>query len=519
MVSLADLVETSRLVAATSSRTAKQRALAACLVSLAPEEIEIGVLYLAGETRQGKIGVGYSVLRDAGAARAADAPSLTLLEVDEKLTELQSIRGTGSSGRRTAALQDLFSRTTLAEQQFLVRLLIGELRQGALGGVMVDAIAAAANLPVAAVRRASMYSPQLGALAYTALAEGLDGLAKFQLEVLSPIAPMLAQTAPDVAGALEQFSGDVAFEWKVDGARVQVHRKDDVVRAYTRNLNDVTSAVPEIVTAIGAIAARDIVLDGETIALDAAGKPLPFQVTMRRFGRKLDVEALRSELPLHVYFFDCLRLDGQSLADRPASERFAALERAVPESLRVPRLITSSESEAQAFYEDALSRGHEGVMAKALDAPYEAGSRGASWLKIKHVHTLDLVILAAEWGSGRRTGKLSNLHLGARDPATGEYVMLGKTFKGLTDAMLEWQTREFLAREVRRDRYTVYVRPELVAEIAFNDIQSSSQYPGGFALRFARVRAWRPYKRAEEADTIDTIRRIYAAQSGVQESG
>lgn len=515
MASLVDLVETSRLVAATSSRTAKQRQLAACLASLPPDEIEIAALYLAGETRQGKVGVGYSVLRDASTARAADAPSLTLLEVDQKLTELQSIRGTGSSARRATVLQELFSRATLVEQQFLTRLLVGELRQGALAGVMVDAIAAAANLPAAAVRRASMYSQQLGALAHAALVQGIAGLEKFQLGVLSPIAPMLAQTAPDVTTALAQLGGDVAFEWKVDGARVQVHKKDDVVRAYTRNLNDVTSAVPEIVTAIGAISTRDIVLDGETIALDASGKPLPFQVTMRRFGRKLNVEALRRELPLHVYFFDCLRLDGQSLADRPARERFAALERALPESLRVPRLITSSESEALAFYNDALSRGHEGVMAKALDAPYEAGNRGASWLKIKHVHTLDLVILAAEWGNGRRAGKLSNLHLGARDPATGEYVMLGKTFKGLTDAMLEWQTRELLAREIRRDRYTVYVRPELVAEIAFNDIQSSSQYPGGFALRFARVKAYRPDKRVEEADTIDAIRAIHAAQSGV----
>lgn len=515
MAALADLVEISKGVAETPSRTAKQRRLASFLVCLAPDEIEIAVLYLAGETRQGKIGVGYSVLKDASAIRAADTPSLKLLEVDEKLTELQGIRGTGSSGRRTAALRDLFVRATLAEQQFLVRLMTGELRQGALGGVMVDAIAAAANLPVAAVRRASMYSPQLGALARMALVEGIAGLEKFQLEVLSPIAPMLAQTAPDVTTALAQLGSDVAFEWKVDGARVQVHKKDDVVRVYTRSLNDVTSAVPEVVAAIGTMAARDIVLDGETIALDPGGRPLPFQITMRRFGRKLNVDALRRELPLHAYFFDCLHLDGKSLADRPARERFAALDRAVTESMRAPRLITSSEFEAQTFYDDALSRGHEGVMAKALDAPYETGSRGASWLKIKHVHTLDLVILAAEWGNGRRTGKLSNLHLGARDPATGEYVMLGKTFKGLTDAMLEWQTQELLAREVRRDRYIVYVRPELVAEIAFNDIQASSQYPGGLALRFARVKAYRPDKRVEEADTIETLRAIYAAQSGV----
>lgn len=516
MSTFANLVETSQRVTATASRTAKQRALAACLLALQPEEIEIGVLYLAGETRQGRIGIGYAMLKDASAVPAAQAPSLTLTQVDQRLAEIQNIRGSGSSAQRARVLQELFSIATSAEQQFLVRLLIGELRQGALGGVMVDAIAMAANLPIAAVRRASMYAKQLGSLAYTALIEGVDGLEKFQLEILSPIAPMLAQTAVDVGAALEQLGGDVAFEWKVDGARVQIHKKDAVVRAYTRSLNEVTNAIPEVITAVGEIAAREIVLDGETIALDVDGKPLPFQITMRRFGRKLDVETLRGEFPLHAYFFDCLRLEGQSLAHRPARERFAALEAAVPESLRVPRLITSSEPQAQAFYNDTLSRGHEGVMAKALDAPYEAGNRGASWLKIKHVHTLDLVILAAEWGNGRRVGKLSNLHLGARDPATGQYVMLGKTFKGLTDAMLEWQTREFLAREVSRDRYTVYVRPEMVAEIAFNDIQASSQYPGGFALRFARVKAYRPDKGAEQADTIETVRAIYAAQSGVR---
>lgn len=511
----ADLVETSNRVAATRSRLAKLRELGQYLRSVQPEEIEIGVLYLSGETRQGKIGIGYAALKQASAASAEDTPSLTIAQVDQELTAVQGIRGAGSAERRTKALRDLFARATSNEQQFLMRLLVGELRQGALGGVMIDAIAAAAELPVAEVRSAAMYAKQLGELAHTAMIEGVAGLGKFQLQILSPIAPMLAQTAADVADALTQLEGDVAFEWKIDGARVQIHKQDDVVRAYTRNLNDVADAIPEVIEAVGSIAARDIVLDGEVIALDAEGKPLPFQVTMRRFGRKLDVEALRAQLPLHVYFFDCLRLDGQSLADRPARERFAALERAVPESMRVPRLVTSSAREAQAFYDDAVSRGHEGVMAKALDAPYEAGSRGASWLKIKHVHTLDLVILAAEWGSGRRVGKLSNLHLGARDPATGEYVMLGKTFKGLTDAMLEWQTREFLARETHRDRYTVYVRPELVAEIAFNDIQTSSQYPGGFALRFARVKAYRPDKLADQADTIDTVRKIYAAQSGV----
>jgi DNA ligase-1 len=323
---------------------------------------------------------------------------------------------------------------------------------------------------------------------------------------------MLAQTAADTAEALQQLSGDVAFEWKMDGARIQAHKDAETVRVYTRNLNDVTSAVPEIVQAVRSLPVRDIILDGEAIAFSPSGRPHPFQITMRRFGRKLDIEKLRAELPMRAFFFDCLRLEGQSLADRPARERFRALAQAVPDSLRIPRLITSSEEQAQAFYAAALAAGHEGLMAKSLDAPYEAGNRGASWLKIKRAHTLDLVILAAEWGHGRRTGKLSNLHLGALDPATGEYVMLGKTFKGLTDGMLEWQTKELLAREIRRDQWTVHVRPELVVEIAFSDLQDSPRYPGGLALRLARVKRYREDKRAKEADTMESVRRIYDAQ-------
>ncbi|HMN46287.1 MAG TPA: ATP-dependent DNA ligase [Povalibacter sp.] len=508
----ADLVAASARVAATRSRLAKLRELAQCLQALAPDEIEIGVLWLAGETRQGKIGVGYSVLQPSAQVAPAVPATLTLRDVDDVLTLLQGMRGAGSAARRKSILGDLLGRATADEQSFLLRLLVGELRQGALAGLMVDAIAEAAKLPVADVRRASMYSGHVGGLAHVALTQGLAGLERFRIEVLSPIAPMLAQTATDVADALEQLSSDVAFEWKVDGARVQVHKAGDEVRVYTRSLNDVTAAVPEVVEAVRTIDARQIVLDGETVALDATGRPLPFQVTMRRFGRKLDVDALRAELPLHVYFFDCLLLDEESLADRPARERFAAMERVLPESIRIPRLATRDVDVATDFYDRALASGHEGVMAKSLDSAYEAGSRGASWLKIKHVHTLDLVVLAAEWGSGRRKGWLSNLHLGARDPASGGFVMLGKTFKGLTDAMLEWQTKEFLARETHRDSYTVHVRPEMVVEIAFNDIQASSQYEGGYALRFARVKAYRPDKPVEQADTIEEIRRIYTAQ-------
>ncbi len=512
MTLFASIVETSRRVTATPARLAKVRELGACLRELAPEEIEIGVEYLAGETRQGRFGIGYTTLATAGSQAGTSAPTLSLADVDRYLDEIAGIHGPGATARRSEVLRGLFSRATAAEQEFLIRLLIGELRQGALVGVMVDAIAAAAGTPVTSVRRAAMYARSIGAVARVAMLEGTTGLAAFQLETLSPVAPMLAQIAADTAEALKQLGGEVAFEWKVDGARIQAHKLADTVRIFTRNLNDVTAAVPEITEAVRKLPVREVVLDGEAIALTAAGRPQPFQVTMRRFGRKLDVQKLQAELPIRAFFFDCLRLGERSLVDRPARERFSALAQAVPEDLRIPQIITASEGEARAFYDAALAAGHEGLMAKSLDSSYEAGNRGASWLKIKRAHTLDLVVLAAEWGHGRRTGKLSNLHLGALDPATGEYVMLGKTFKGLTDAMLDWQTQQFLARETHRDRWTVYVRPELVVEIAISDLQASPRYPGGLALRLARVKRYRDDKRAEEADTMDSIRRIYEAQ-------
>jgi DNA ligase-1 len=511
---LADLVGTSQRVGATSARLNKVRELAGFLRALPPEEIETAVQYLSGETSQGRIGIGYSTLQAAASKTAAGAGTLSIGEVDHCLAVVAGIRGAGSAAHRAAALRDLFSRATPAEQAFLLRLLVGELRQGALVGVMVDAIAAAADLPAAQVRRAAMYSKSLGAVARVALLDGADALGRFQLELFSPVAPMLAQTAADVAEALRELSGEVAFEWKMDGARIQVHKAAADVRVYTRGLNEVTDAVPEIVEEARGFPAHALVLDGEAIAFDASERPLPFQITMRRFGRKLNVEKLRAELPIRAFYFDCLRFDGRSVADCPTRERFQALAEAVPASLRMPRLITASEPAARAFYEAALAAGHEGLMAKSLDAVYEAGNRGASWLKIKRVHTLDLVVIAAEWGHGRRIGKLSNLHLGALDSATGEYVMLGKTFKGLTDAMLEWQTREFLARETHRDQWTVHVRPELVAEVAFSDLQASKRYPGGLALRLARVKRYRDDKRAEDADTMESVRKIYAAQAG-----
>jgi DNA ligase-1 len=508
--SLDSLVAASARVASTASRSAKRDAIAGVLRNAAPDEIDIAVAFLAGEVRQGRIGIGYATLREASGHGAAQ-PSLTLLDVDAALGRIAATTGKGSSSTRAALLRALFERATDAEQDFLFRLLIGELRQGALEGVMADAIAAAAALPAADVRRAVMLAGSLGAVARAALAEGAAGLARYSVELHRPVQPMLAQPAKDVADALARL-GTAALEWKLDGARVQVHKSDDDVRVYSRSLADVSIAVPEIVEAVRALPPRGLILDGEAIALAPNRAPQPFQITMRRFGRRLDVTRMREELPLVAFFFDCLRRDDEPLVDRPARERYAALTAALPPALIVPRLVTADLAAAEDFYADALARGHEGVMAKALDAPYEAGGRGASWLKVKRARTLDLVVLAAEWGHGRRRGWLSNLHLGARD-AAGGYVMLGKTFKGLTDELLQWQTRELLARETGRDDYTVYVRPELVVEIAFNDLQASSQYPGGLALRFARVKGYRPDKHAGEADTIDTVRAIHAEQA------
>ena len=518
MTLLANLVGTSQRVSANSARSTKIRELGAFLRTLAADEIDIAVHYLSGEIPQGKIGIGYSSLRAAASSPAAPVGTLAIIELDHFLTTLAAIRGSGSTTRRSQALQDLFARATADEQKFLLHLLVGELRQGALAGVMVDAIAAASEVPVAQVRRAVMYSKSLGTVASAALLEGARALERFQLEMFAPILPMLAQTAVDVGEALTGLGGEVEFEWKMDGARIQVHKVGDDVRIYTRSLNDVTVAIPELVEAARAFPEHTLVLDGEAIAFDSKGRPHPFQITMRRFGRKLNVEALRGDLPIQGFFFDCLRIGEHSIADRPAHERLAALAKAVPAQFLIPRLVTSSEPAAREFYEASLAAGHEGVMAKALDAPYEAGNRGASWLKIKKAHTLDLVVLAAEWGHGRRTGKLSNLNLGALDPASGEYVMLGKTFKGLTDAMLEWQTRELLARETSHDSWTVYVRPELVVEIAFSDLQSSTRYPGGLALRLARVKRYREDKRLEDADNMDSVRKIFAAQGGSQVS-
>jgi ATP-dependent DNA ligase I len=503
---LARIAETSAEVAATSSRLAKVGRIAGCLADASPEEVAIAVAYLSGELPQGTVGVGWAALRHLPSP--AETPSLALLEVDAAVSRLQAITGKGSQAARREELAGLFSRATEGEQRLLVGLFLGELRQGALEGVMADAVAKAADVPVADVRRAAMLAGDLRTVAAAAMHDGAAGLAQFRLIPLQPITPMLAQTADDVSEALERL-GRASIEWKLDGARIQAHRAGDEVRIFTRNLADVTERVPEIVAVLAALdlGGSAIVLDGEAIALRDDGRPERFQVTMSRFGTR---SSSASEIPLTALFFDCLHLAGDDLVDAPARERLAALERALPADLRVRRVETDDPKTAQEFLDATLALGHEGVMAKSLDAPYEAGRRGAGWLKIKPSHTLDLVVLAAEWGHGRRQGKLSNLHLGARDPDGGSYVMLGKTFKGMTDEMLAWQTERLLDLATHTEGHVVHVRPELVVEIAFDGVQTSSRYSGGVALRFARVKGYRPDKSTAEADTIETVRAIHA---------
>ena len=499
---LASVVKTSRRVAETPRRLEKVELLAQLLRQLHPDEIEIAVAFLAGQIRQGRIGIGYAAVRDATGSPALDA-TLELAEVSHTFQAISEISGSGSQRNRSELLRGVFARATADEQQFLIALLAGELRQGALEAVMVDAIAKASGLASERVRRAVMLAGDLAVVARAALEKGESGLNQYDVQLFRPIQPMLAQSADDVADALADL-GEAALEFKMDGARVQAHKSGGDVVVYSRSLNDVSAAVPEVVEAVQALPARDLILDGEVLSLLPDGRPQPFQVTMRRFGRKLDVDRMRAELPMTPYWFDLLYLNGSSLLDEPQSRRFAALQELMCEYL-MPHKVTSDSRAAAEFLEQALQRGHEGIMAKATDAKYAAGSRGQSWVKVKRARTLDLVILAAEWGHGRRRGWLSNLHLGSRDTTKGGFAMLGKTFKGLTDEMLAWQTQELLKLEIGRDNYTVFVEPKLVAEIAFNEIQVSPRYPSGLALRFARVKRYRPDKTAAEADTFETV--------------
>jgi DNA ligase-1 len=507
-VLLADVVATSAQVAATRSRTAKTTAIAELLLRAGAGEIEPVTAWLAGEPRQGSLGVGWRTLAKL-TPDPAPGPALTVAAVDDTLTELAGTTGPGSTARRTDALTGLLSAATGDEQRFLVRLLTGELRHGALEGVVLDAVAAAAGVPGAVVRRAFMLSGRLPETAATALTGGIAALDAVRLQVGRPVQPMLAAPGASLDDALADLGTGVTVEYKLDGARIQVHRDGDAVRVWTRTLREITDRVPEVVERVRALPCHAAVLDGETLALDDDGRPRAFQDTMSRFGSDS-----AAEIMLSPFLFDLLHLDGRDLLDEPLEVRLDALAGLLADeahaALRMPGVREPSPEQAAEVLESALAAGHEGVVVKALDAPYAAGRRGRGWQKVKPVHTLDLVVIGAEWGYGRRTGMLSNIHLGARDPDGGEPVMVGKTFKGMTDQLLEWQTRTFPEHARERPGWGVLLRPELVVEIALDGVQRSPRYPGGVALRFARVVRYRPDKTAAEADTIDTVRALLA---------
>ncbi|SFO72038.1 DNA ligase-1 [Geodermatophilus dictyosporus] len=504
---LADVAAASAAVAATRSRTAKAGAIAGVLRRAEPGEVGPVTAWLAGDVRQGRLGVGWRTLARLAHDPVA-APALTVAAVDDALTALAATSGAGSAARREELLGTLFGAATADEQRFLVRLLTGELRQGALEGVVLDAVAAAAGVPAEAVRRAAMLSGSLPATAATALAGGTDALAAVRLEVGRPVRPMLASPGSSLGDALADLGAEVTVEHKLDGARIQVHRDGDEVRVWTRTLREVTGAVPELADRVRALPCTTAVLDGETLALDDDGAPRAFQDTMSRFGSAGPDAAVL----LSPFLFDVLHLDGRDLLDEPLAVRLDALAGllAAPEHapLRMPGVRRPTPEQAAGVLADALAAGHEGVVVKALDAPYAAGRRGRAWQKVKPVHTLDLVVLAAEWGYGRRTGRLSNISLGARDPDGGEPVMVGKTFKGMTDELLAWQTATFPGLAVETPAWGVRLRPELVVEVALDGAQRSPRYPGGVALRFARVVRYRPDKTPAEADTIDAVRAL-----------
>jgi len=545
-VLLTELVLTSQAVAATPRRSVKIDKIAGLLREASPAEVPVVVAFLSGELRQRQIGVGYAALGGlltGDGAAGGTAPTLTVSEVDAVFAEVGAVTGPGAQAARKRLLAGLFGRATAGERDFLIRLIAGELHQGALEGVMTEAVARAAGVPASEVRRAHLLGGSLQAVAAAALgapapapvpaspgaapatipapaiSAASAALRSFGLQVGRPLRPMLASSASSIAAAFARVS-PAAVEWKIDGIRIQVHRDDAGVAVFTRTLDNITARVPEIAEAALALDVRQAVLDGEAVALRPGGRPRPFQVTAGRTGSHTDVGRQRADVPLTAFFFDLLHLDGTDLIDEPASDRHALLTRVVPADLLIPRVVTADVAAAEAFLADAVARGHEGVVVKSLPGLYAAGRRGSEWIKVKPRHTLDLVVLAAEWGHGRRRGWLSNLHLGARDPASGGLVMLGKTFKGLTDEMLTWQTARLLelAEEPARrpagdprDAYGVLrVRPELVVEVAFDGVQASPRYPGGLALRFARVLRHRPDKPASEADTIDAVRALWA---------
>jgi DNA ligase 1 len=508
MLNLGEIVAASRDVGATRSRKQKTQRLAQLLQQLEPGEVRAAVGFLCGELRQGKLGIGYRTLQQLRGLGAPDHASVAVLELDTIFQTLSELSGKGSAKERERLLHDLFARLSELERDFVARLMVGELRQGALEALVVEALGQATHISADALRRAMLFAGDVTEVAARALAGGEAALAQLSIEIFRPLRPMLAQTAKGVADAVTRLTPCV-FERKLDGARIQAHRAGERVAVYSRHGNELTEALPEIVELVRSFDAHSLVLDGEAIALKADGRPQPFQVTMRRFGRKLDVAEQRQRLPLSAFFFDCLYRDGEVLVEHTNEARWASMCLAVPETARVARTPVSSPEQGEAVMRAALDSGHEGIVAKSLASTYEAGRRGAGWLKLKPAPTLDLVVLAAEWGSGRRKGWLSNLHLGARDPETGGFVMLGKTFKGLTDEVLKWQTKKLQELATTKTEWVVHVRPELVVEIAFDGLQKSPVYPGGMALRFARVRRYRDDKTASEADSIDFVRSLY----------
>jgi DNA ligase 1 len=498
LTSFNEIVDASRLVTATSARSRKVAILAELLGRLKPEEVPIVVGFLSGVPRQGRIGVGYAAVYRTQ-ARPAVTPSLTVGEVDAAISEIEAATGAGSTAGRRQLLDALLARATAEEGDFLRRLLTGELRQGALAGIMADAVARAAGVPSALARRALMLSGDLTRMAQIALTNGEAGLREIGFEIFRPILPMLASTSATVADALAGFER-ASVEWKLDGIRIQIHRRESEVHIYTRNLNEITDSLPGIVAAVLRLPVRQAVLDGEALWMSEDG-PGSFQHTVSQIDSDAPPEGIVT------FLFDLLHLDGEDLLDTPLHERAARLSAIAPE-LKIPSVITSDADEAERVLEESLTAGHEGVVVKDADSTYAAGRRGQAWRKVKPVRTFDLVVLGAEWGHGRRRGWLSNLHLGARDPDSDGFVMVGKCFKGLTDDLLRWQTDELLRREVERRGIAVLVRPELVVEIALDGVQSSTRYPGGVALRFARVKRYRPDKDASEADVIDDLRAL-----------
>ncbi len=505
---LARVVEASHRISETTKRREKIDILCTLLRQLNPEETEAAVAFLSGSLPQGRIGVGYATLRDSlGETASAPIPSLEIKFVSGIFSEIADVQGTGADQRRRQLLQELLERATSDEQRFLINLLGGELRQGALEGIMLEALAKATGITLDRLRRAAMMAGSAMAIASAVLQRGEIGLSQYDIQLFRPVQPMLAGSADDVSEALESL-GEAAWEFKLDGARIQAHKSGDEVAIYSRQGNDVTVAVPEVVAAVRAMPAHNLILDGEVLSLQPDGRPQPFQVSMRRFGRRTGVESLAQQLPMSPFWFDLLYLNGSPLIDEQQRMRFAELAKLVPGEALIPNLLTGDLGKAETFLQTAFAHGHEGVMAKSPESSYAAGARGQSWVKIKQVKSLDLVIVAAEWGSGRRRGWLSNLHLGARDTHKGGFAMLGKTFKGLTDEMLSWQTQALLKLEVARDKYAVYVEPKLVVEIAFNEIQVSPRYVSGLALRFARVKRYREDKSPGDSDTFETVQRI-----------